>query len=172
MLARRAAMSTAARTDAGIALVEAVRELVERADRIAAYVSFGTEPPTGGVLALRPDALLPVLRADGDLDWAVADERLARGRHGMLEPTGDRLGVDAVADCDVVLVPSLAVDRTGTRLGRGGGSYDRALRRATGRTVALLYAGELVTELPAEPHDVRVTAVVTPSHGLADLPAG
>jgi 5-formyltetrahydrofolate cyclo-ligase len=63
-------------------------------------------------------------------------------------------------------VPALAVDRTGNRLGRGGGSYDRALRRATGLTIALLYDEDLVDVLPAEPHDVPVAAAVTPSYGL------
>jgi 5-formyltetrahydrofolate cyclo-ligase len=65
-----------------------------------------------------------------------------------------------------VVVPALAVDRRGVRLGRGGGSYDRALTRAAGLTVALLYDGETVEELPAEEHDVPVKAVVTPSGGL------
>ena len=60
-------------------------------------------------------------------------------------------------------MPALAVDGEGNRLGRGGGSYDRALRRATGLTIAVLYDGERVDTVPAEPHDVRVHAVVTPS---------
>ncbi|MCW2608667.1 MAG: 5-formyltetrahydrofolate cyclo-ligase [Frankiales bacterium] len=114
--------------------------------RVAAYEPFGTEP----VPPLGPDVLVPVLLPDRDLDWR---------RHGG----GPLLGVDAVASCDVVLVPALAVDRTGARLGRGGGSYDRALLRARGRVVALLHEGELVEELPAEAHDVRVHAVALPS---------
>ena len=75
--------------------------------------------------------ILPVLLPDGDLDWAVyaGDDSLAPARLGLLEPTGPRLGVDAVATADVVLVPGLAVSTTGDRLGRGGGSYDRALGR-------------------------------------------
>lgn len=64
-------------------------------------------------------------------------------------------------------MPAVAVDRTGLRLGRGGGSYDRALARVGPAilTVALLYDGELVSRLPAEPHDQRVRAAVTPSGG-------
>ncbi len=121
--------------------------------RVAAYTAFGTEPGTAGLLT--PDTLLPVLRPDRDLDWV---------RPGGGAP----LGVDAVAGCDVVLVPALAVDRAGVRLGRGGGSYDRALRRARGLVVALLHEGELVDALPAEPHDVPVHAVALPS-GLVHL---
>lgn len=83
-------------------------------------------------------------------------------------PDGEPLGSDAVAGCDVVLVPALAVDRAGVRLGRGGGSYDRALRRARGLLVALLHEGELVDALPHEPHDVPVDVAALPS-GLVRL---
>jgi 5-formyltetrahydrofolate cyclo-ligase len=78
---------------------------------------------------------------------------------------GSRLGPDAVATADVVLLPGLAVSTRGERLGRGGGSYDRALGRVPpGRPVlALLYDGELLPAVPAEPHDRPVTGVVTPS---------
>ncbi len=69
-----------------------------------------------------------------------------------------------------MIVPALLVARDGTRLGRGGGSYDRALARATGLTVALLHDGELVDALPAEPHDVAVQAAATPSLGVVRLP--
>ena len=96
-----------------------------------------------------------MLLPDRDLDWAAGD--------------GAPLGPVAVADCDVVLVPALAVDRRGVRLGRGGGSYDRALGRARGLVVALLHEGELHDEpLPAEPHDVPVDAVALPG-GLVRL---
>jgi 5-formyltetrahydrofolate cyclo-ligase len=71
----------------------------------------------------------------------------------------------------VLFVPALAVDRRGNRLGRGGGSYDRALSRVPRRAlvVALLYDGELVDELPTEPHDRPVNAVVTPGGGLVRI---
>jgi 5-formyltetrahydrofolate cyclo-ligase len=114
--------------------------------------------------------LLPVLEDDGDLDWAQWDGALVPGRAGTSTPGGARLGRDAVSACAVVVVPALAVDRLGTRLGRGGGSYDRALARATGLVVALLHDGELVEEpLPAAPHDVPVAAAATPSDGLVRL---
>ncbi|MGZ4492468.1 MAG: 5-formyltetrahydrofolate cyclo-ligase [Nocardioidaceae bacterium] len=152
---------------------------VRRAATVAAYVSVGTEPGTGPLLDALADAgkrvLRPVLRPDDDLDWAVyAGERslLPAGR-GLLEPAGERLGPDAVATADVVLTPGLAVDRTGMRLGRGGGSYDRALSRVpVGTFVAtLLYDGELVDTVPADDHDRRVSAVVTPS-GVRRLASG
>lgn len=144
---------------------------VRRAATVAAYVSIGTEPGTGplleGLVAAGKRVILPVLLPDNDLDWAAyAGERslLPAGR-GLLEPAGERLGPDAVATADVVLTPGLAVDRTGMRLGRGGGSYDRALGRVPVGTLVctLLYDGEVLDAVPADPHDRRVTAVATPS---------
>lgn len=81
--------------------------------------------------------------------------------------------MNAVATADVVLTPGLAVDRGGMRIGRGGGSYDRALGRVPVGTFTctLLYDGELLDEVPAGPHDRRVTAVVTPS-GVTRLAPG
>ncbi|MFJ8790077.1 5-formyltetrahydrofolate cyclo-ligase [Streptomyces sp. NPDC102462] len=165
---------------AGAALAERALELPElaRARTVAAYVSVGGEPGTPALLdALRARGvrvLLPALLPDHDLDWgAYAGEgSLARVRHGgrmeLFEPAGDRLGPDAVTRADVVLLPGLAVDARGTRLGRGGGSYDRVLARleradAHPALVVLLYDTEVVERVPAQPHDRPVQAVVTPS---------
>ena len=144
---------------------------VRRAATVAAYVSVGTEPGTGPLLdalvASGRRVILPLLLPDNDLDWAAYDgpDGLRRAGRGLLEPAGRPLGTDAVATADVVLTPGLAVDRSGMRIGRGGGSYDRALGRVpTGTFVAtLLYDGELLDEVPAGPHDRRVNAVVTAS---------
>jgi 5-formyltetrahydrofolate cyclo-ligase len=122
----------------------------------AAYQPFGTEP--GGpdlpafVAGLVPAVLLPVLLPDKDLDWALYGD----------EP-GRTLGVEGIARAQVVIVPALAVDVHGYRLGRGGGSYDRALARVSQEAliVALLHDGELLAEVPHEPHDRRVHVVLT-----------
>src|SRR4051794_13660295 len=125
-------------------------EPVRRAATVAAYVSVGVEPGTGPLLeALRASGrrvILPVLRPDNDLDWAAYDGHVVAAARGLLEPTGPRLGADAVATSDVVLVPGLAVDSTGMRLGRGGGSYDRTLGRVPVGTFtcALLYDDEVL----------------------------
>lgn len=81
---------------------------------------------------------------------------------------GDRFGPDAVTSAEVVLLPGLAVDGRGMRLGRGGGSYDRVLARldragTDPALVVLLYDTEVVDRVPEEPHDRPVHAVVTPS---------
>lgn len=143
---------------------------VRRAATVAAYVSIGTEPGTGvlldALLARGRRVVLPVLLADGDLDWGTyrGDSSLAPARRGLLEPV-DRLGVDAVATADVVLVPGLAVSTTGLRLGRGGGSYDRALARVPVGTFTcvLLHDEEVGLDVPAEPHDRRVAAAASPA---------
>jgi len=136
---------------------------------VAAYASQAAEPGTRPLLTALDEVLLPVLLADGDLDWARYEGELVPGLRGTCEPPGPRLGRDAVADCGLVVVPALAVDRFGTRLGRGGGSYDRALVRATGWVVAALHPGELVEHLEPEPHDVPVHAVVVPGRGVVRL---
>jgi 5-formyltetrahydrofolate cyclo-ligase len=144
---------------------------LRRAATVAAYVSVSKEPGTGPLLdrlrALGRRVIVPVVLPDLDLDWAVYDgaDGLARARRGLLEPVGPRLGLDAVATADVVLTPGLAVDRTGMRLGQGGGCYDRALGRVPVGTFTctLLYDGELVEQVPSGPHDRPVTAAATPS---------
>ncbi|MCX3059045.1 5-formyltetrahydrofolate cyclo-ligase [Streptomyces beihaiensis] len=162
------------------ALAERALELGElaRARTVAAYVSVGGEPGTGPLLdALRARGtrvLLPVLLADNDLDWAEYDgpgslvEVHHPGKIALLEPGGERLGADAVLTADAVLLPGLAVDGRGMRLGRGGGSYDRVLARleragTDPALVVLLHDGEVVDRVPAEEHDKPVDAVVTPS---------
>ncbi|WP_254716542.1 5-formyltetrahydrofolate cyclo-ligase [Actinomadura sp. WMMB 499] len=172
-------MAPQARAEAGRALRDALLPVpeVEMAGTIAAYVSIDPEPDTRGLLfALWKRGtyvLLPRLLPDGDLDWASYEgpDSLAPGPRGCLEPTEPPRGPGAVASADVVLTPAVAVDGTGVRLGRGGGSYDRALARVGPAilTVALVYDDELLPAVPAEPHDRRVRAVATPSRGLVRL---
>ncbi|MFJ2159366.1 5-formyltetrahydrofolate cyclo-ligase [Streptomyces sp. NPDC087856] len=166
--------------EAGDALADRALELPElaHARTVAAYVSVGTEPGTLALLdALRVRdvrVLLPVLLPDNDLDWGAYDGEgsLERVQHGgkmaLFEPSGERLGPDAVTAADVVLLPGLAVDGRGMRLGRGGGSYDRVLARleragAHPALVVLLYGSEVVERVPTEAHDRPVRAVATPS---------
>lgn len=126
---------------------------------VAGYEPLDSEPGSvellTGLVAAGVRVLVPLTLGDRDLDWV---EWTPAGR-------GSPLGKSAVGDADVVLVPALAVAADGTRLGRGGGSYDRALprRRAGVAAAALLHAGEHVASLPAEAWDAPVDAVVSPS---------
>lgn len=179
LLAARAALTDAERKVAGQALRDMVLDLPETgmAGTIAAYLSVGTEPETAAlVFALWKRGsyvLLPVLLDDFDLDWASYEgpESLAPGRFGLAEPVEPRRGVGAVTSADLIIVPALAADRRGYRLGRGGGCYDRALARVGPAvpTVALLYDGELLDEVPAGPLDQRVRAVAQPTRGITRL---
>src|SRR5439155_16938282 len=154
LLARRSALDADQRTAAGRLIRDAVLAApqVQMAGTIAAYYSIGAEPDTHGlVYALWKRGsyvLLPVLRPDLDLDWASYEgpESLRPGPRGLTEPAEPPRGVAAVSRADPVIVPALAVDRRGVRLGRGGGSYDRALARVGPQvpTIALLYDAELL----------------------------
>jgi 5-formyltetrahydrofolate cyclo-ligase len=147
--------------------------VVRRAATVAAYVSVGSEPGTGVLLesltSLGKRVILPVVQPDLDLDWGTwrGPTSLAPARYGLLEPV-DRLGLDAIATADVVLVPGHAVSATGYRLGQGGGCYDRALTRVPAGTpiVCLLYDEEVGLDVPVDEHDRPVTAVATPSRWL------
>lgn len=144
---------------------------VQMAGLVACYWSTGSEPDTHGLIFALwkhgATVILPVHNPDDDLDWAVYDgpDTLSPGRSGIMEPIDTRRGVDAIRTAALVLVPALAVDRSsGVRLGRGGGSYDRALARVGPNvpTVALLHSGELIDGVPAEPHDQPVRIAATP----------
>ena len=157
----------------GLAAVLTDRPEVRRAATVAAYVSIGSEPGTGALLdalsGLGKRVILPALQPDMDLDWGTwrGATSLAPARMGLLEPV-DRLGVDAIATADVVVVPGLAVSLTGERLGQGGGSYDRALGRVPVGTpvVICLYDDEVGLDVPVDDHDRPVTAAVTPTRWL------
>lgn len=180
-VAARAAMSDSIRNEGGRLIRDHVLEMPEvtSAGTVAAYYSVGTEPDTHGlVFALWKRGsyvVLPVLLPDGDLDWASYEGpgSLAPGPRGLLQPVEPVRGTGTVARADVVLVPALAVDVHGRRLGRGGGSYDRALARVGPQvpTIALLYDSELLPSVPVEEHDQAVRAVARPEQGITWLPA-
>ncbi|BDH55975.1 5-formyltetrahydrofolate cyclo-ligase [Tsukamurella sp. PLM1] len=159
----RAALSEAARAEAAAELTTVLAQL--DLGVVAAYVPVGSEP----AFALPGRALLPVTPPEpGPLRWAWSGE-LAPGPFGLLEPAGPRLGPDALASVDTVLLPALGVSRDGVRLGRGAGYYDRSLSFARGkRLIAVVYDHELVDSLPSEPTDVPVHAALTPS-GLVEF---
>lgn len=133
-------------------------------DCVAAYLPLRTEPGSSQLLAELhaggTEVLVPVTLPDRDLDWVTWTP----------SGCGPPLGREAIGRAGLLIVPALAVARDGTRLGRGGGSYDRALaRRAPGAiTAALLFDDELLSELPRDPWDVPVDAAVTPN-GWVDL---
>ncbi|MGH3545349.1 MAG: 5-formyltetrahydrofolate cyclo-ligase [Mycobacteriales bacterium] len=188
-LAARWAISEPDRDRARRRIAQHICSLVARLKpvTVAAYVPVGTEPlgrmnteppilpelvlqaaTQTNVLAAnsaQPVVLLPIWRSGSELDWAaysgVGD--LVESPRGLWEPLGPRLGAAAIYDVDLVLVPALAADTRGNRLGRGAGCYDRALARTRVAAVAIVYDHELVGEIPNFEHDVPMSAVITPS---------
>ena len=160
-------------------LTEAALGMAGRIDGpVCAHLPIGVEPwSPAGVEALRSaghEVLLPVVAdREGPLDWARYEgpDALLPGLLGLREPAGTRLGPDAVRRAGLVLLPALAADRSGVRLGQGGGFYDRTLPLVDAGValVVVLGDGELVDALPTEPHDRRVGAAILPTEGVTML---
>lgn len=134
--------------------------------KIGSYISYEFEPETSDVnqriISSGKTLYLPRLLKNNDLEWVTWD-----GDKGKLKKSGKTLEPvgEAVRDIqlDVIILPALHVDRSGNRLGQGGGSYDRFLARTDAWTIALLHRGELTSEmLPVEPHDQKIKAAATP----------
>ena len=169
------------RAQQATALAAHAGTLVSDGGTVCAYVPVGSEPGSPAlldVLARRADrVLLPVARTTAD-DDAVALQwgeyrpgELVTARFGLLEPAGPWLPAEAVAEAGVVIVPALAVDRGGARLGRGRGFYDRTLVLCDprARLIAVVRDEELLDEVPHEAHDVPMTHALTPGRGLVEL---
>src|SRR5215471_17917773 len=158
LIAGRKQISDSTWNEAGRLIRDHVLEMAEvaTAGTVAAYYSVGTEPDTHGLIfALWKRGsyvILPVLLPDGDLDWASYEgpDSLAPGPRGLRQPVEPVRGAGTVARADIVLVPALAVDVFGHRLGRGGGSYDRALARV-GRQVPVTALPYVAAPLAATP---------------------
>lgn len=180
VLRARRSVPAAQRADEANALLRHVDRAVPDGSIVAAYVPVGSEPGSLDLLdALHRRGvrvLLPVTAGRGQpLRWG--DYRpggLVDAAFGLREPGGPHLAATEIACASLVLVPALAVDRTGVRLGRGAGFYDRSLplADAAARLVAVVRDDEIVDRLPAEPHDVPMTDAVTPGAGLVPLGGG
>ena len=139
------------------------------AARLLIYVSTGSEVDTHGLirqlLAMGRQVCVP--RFEPVTQSYVAcqvrdfDADLATGKFGILEPRPKAVQPAAIDPIGAVLVPGLAFDETGNRLGRGLGCFDRLLRQTSGVKIALAFDFQLLDEVPAEPHDVRMDFIVT-----------
>lgn len=180
LAARRAVPEDVRRRESG-QIRDHLAEAVGDAATVCAYVPMSTEPGSLEILdalsRLCLTVLLPVALTgpNGEhlpLRWGrYVPGHLTRGRFGAHEPAGPSLPPTAVTSAEVMLIPALAVDRSGVRLGRGGGFYDRSLSLcAPGtRLVAVVRDSEVLDEVPGEPHDVPMTHALTPGAGLTAL---
>ncbi len=153
-------------------------EPVTQVARVACHLSMGTEPGTGplitGLLQRGVEVIVPVTHEHHRLEWAVFDPAapLRVSSIGIPEPDrGPFLGAEALDAAGLVIVPALAVDHAGYRLGRGAGYYDRALASVAAPVCAVVHATELVESVPHEAHDVPVQMAVTEA-GLFRVPVG
>lgn len=131
-------------------------------DRILMYHSLPDELSTRAFIRKWCDHkhfYLP--RVNGvNLEILPYDEsRLALGSFHIEEPTGT--DTSAIEDMEMIVIPAVAFDRRGNRVGRGKGYYDRLLADSRARKVGVAYDFQLVDEIDAEPHDVRVDVVIT-----------
>lgn len=176
LTAARAALSPAVRSAAHDTLTQHAVVLADGL-RVAAYAPFGSEPGGPGFVATLADAAselwLPISGPQGQLEWAqyTGPDAVAPGALGIIEPAGPRRDSGLLSELDLILVPALGVNSEGYRLGKGAGYYDRALAGVTTRTIVVLYDNEVHEDIPAEPHDVPVTAMLTPS-GVQPFPLG
>jgi 5-formyltetrahydrofolate cyclo-ligase len=178
VLARRRALPRAEHVTAARRLAAHVRTVVAAGTTVCAYVPMGTEPGTIELIDALVDegvrVLLPVARHDAGgipqpLQWgSYRPGTLVAAPFGLREPAPPWLPAEAIATAADILVPALAVDRTGVRLGRGAGFYDRSLPLAdpSARLIAVVRDEELVDAVPSEPHDVPMTHALTPTRGL------
>ena len=143
----------------------------------ALFVPTPLEPDMSLALGLFERALLPVLLDEagaplGEPRWGPweAGQALVTLGRPPAQPVGEARGAESLKEADLIVIPALAASVDGTRLGQGGGWYDRALmhRSPTTPVVAVIFDDEVVEAglIPAEPHDVPVDAIVTPTRTI------
>jgi 5-formyltetrahydrofolate cyclo-ligase len=170
MRSRRRQLDPAWKAAASQAIVSRLEALpvFQQAQTIHAYVAWRNEVDTHDLIRHllqkgRRVAVPKVEQATGQLQhYFIADfSELQEGAFGILEPPPDPGRLAAPYQFELVLVPGLAFDRAGNRLGMGKGHYDRFLAQVRAPKIALAYDFQLVEKLPIEAHDQRVNMVVT-----------
>ena len=138
--------------------------VVAAAKTVLAYHSLPGEVCThtlvGRLAAMGKTVLLPSVQAPGEMVFKpyAGDEALSKGAFGIYEPDS---GIADCAAADVAIVPGVAFDKAGNRLGRGGGYYDRALAGLPVYKIGVCFPFQLLDRVPSEAHDVRMDEVVS-----------
>jgi 5-formyltetrahydrofolate cyclo-ligase len=152
-------------------LCERLSSFLPPASCILTYLAFRNEPDLSLLFDFLPRVHWVVPRIEGKrLALHPYDPaRLVRHRFGMLEPAADLPEV-APAALDVALVPGIAFDRRGGRLGFGGGYYDRFLPTTPALRIGIAFDECLSDKLPCSEHDQRMDWVATPSEMIHCTP--
>jgi len=165
---RRASLSTYEVLEKSNEIVARLKNLeeFERAGVIACYISFDNEVYTHGLIREfmeKKKILVPVVDENGGifLSHLRRWEELQSGAYGILEPAKEFLRRASVENADIIIVPGIVFDERGNRIGYGGGYYDRLLSSTNALKVALAYEFQVLREIPAEEHDVRMDIIVT-----------
>ena len=171
VLRRREALPEEQRASLSSRIVAGVLDLrpYRLSNVVLAYASFGTELRTDGflrrVLGDGKTLLLPRVEPDGLTLYEVRDlaRDLSPGTWGIREPIPDRCPIVEPGIVDFALIPGVAFDRKGGRLGYGGGFYDRLLPGLPDDPplISVAFEVQMVDEVPLGPHDAPVHAVVT-----------
>ena len=136
--------------------------------RIGCYLSFGSEPSTDSFIdEARKKGIeiaCPRIESDGQMVMAVLESDTVPSALGFREPTGQ---IIESKDLDLIVVPALAIDYQGQRLGRGAGYFDRYLEHYKGATVGLIYDAEFLPKVPSMVDDRPVSQVVTQSRTIS-----
>ncbi len=169
-LAMRRALPQAAVAEAGAAVAERLRDLgaIGRAAALLSYVaSKDNELDTRGILAWAlgqgKTVLVPVCMPKRAMAWSVLRDfgELAPTSFGVLEPRVDARELAFPPGDAPVLVPGIAFDRRGYRIGYGAGYFDRFLAHHAGLKIGLAYECQIIDAVPHEPHDVPMDVIVT-----------
>ena len=143
----------------------------------ALFAPTPLEPDMSLALGLFPRALLPVLLDEagaplGEPRWGLweAGRALVTLGRPPAQPDGEARGAESLKEADLIVIPALAASADGTRLGQGGGWYDRALvHRSPGVAVVSVVFDDEVLEsgvIPTEAHDVPIDAIITPTRTI------
>ena len=149
----------------------ALFELSKTTGDVAIYMSLPEEPPTENLIQevrkLNRNVWLPRINND-ELLWIKNPTDFNVGPHGIKEPKGDGVLAKDLVELGAIILPGLAVDVKGTRLGKGKGFYDRVLVQLNENTkrIVLLFDLEFILEVPKESHDQPIHTIATPYRSI------
>ncbi len=146
-------------------------ELSKTTGDVCIYMSLKEEPPTKDLIKevrkLGRNVWLPRIEGN-DLLWVKNPDNFAKGPYGIDEPVGQAVLAKDITNLGAIILPALAVDVNGTRLGKGKGFYDRVLAQVNEnvKRIVLLFDLEFILEIPQETHDQPVHTIATPYRSI------
>lgn len=146
-------------------------ELSKTTGDVAIYMSLPEEPPTENLIQevrkLNRNVWLPRINND-ELNWIKNPTEFTVGPYGIKEPVGEGVLAKDLTELGAIILPALAVDVKGTRLGKGKGFYDRVLvqLKQDVKRIVLLFDTEFILEIPKENHDQPIHTIATPFRSI------